>query len=207
MIHLHKAVLVRSLLLSLLILVGLIAVPDVWACQYPFEERSWGEIARSDLLFLGRAVKAEEVFTLLPWIPIPARWFPGIEPNSASVVFEVEQWWRGSGRRYVRTIVWRDMCGILFIPEMGMQTFVEGDRILGFNRVKDYTLVDYWVPVQVDEYHLILGLDSLYASLGDGYGPSASKTPWPILVVIIIVGNGILIWRYRKRKLVSEGDA
>lgn len=205
----------RSLLLSLLILVGLMAVSEAQACSFVIEERAWEDVLDSDVLFLGRVVKAEEVITVLPWVHIPARWFRSVESSGVSVTFEVERWWRGGGKRHVRVIIWKSICELLPQIELGALMFVDADRVHGANYSYVYrsTPSGSRVLAIVDGFEVVPGQkpvlsesDSLYLSLGTGFEPSNSRSSWFILMSIFGIA-GLLFWRYRKRGLASEGDA
>lgn len=182
----------------------IVAAPEARACSC-YDDRPWSVIAdSSDVLFLGKLVEARLTHTVegAPWLPVPDRLFGDQYPNAISLVFEVERWWNGSGRRRVEVQTDRSSCA-LPVPDLGADMLIEAERYRGgtftflcLRSVPIYSAghADYLATDPEYRNAWLLTRDSLQTYLGAGFEPSGSGWFWWALA-LGIGAAGFVIWR------------
>ena len=197
---------VNQLAILLIVVSGLTVVPNVQACGCS-DDRPWAEVASSDVLFLGRLVKAEWTYTpeSAPWLTIPISWSRAFESNSTQLTFEVERWWKGSGERYVRVFNPSSSCEMT-VPPVGVEMLIEASTSRGANftwlcarsvPVYPEVFIQYIEGQPGYEHDRLLTRDSLQVHLGTGFEPTWRLQPWLIIALIASIG-GVLLWRRRR---------
>jgi hypothetical protein len=195
------------ILLSVLALVDV--VPEAQACSCYPDNRSWGEVAQSDALFLGQLVEVKYSYVVpkAPWLNVPTSLFPAIRPNRLKVIFEAERYWSGSSQR--RRVVFTDLssssCG-LELPRIGSTMLIEA---ASYRRTLYTTLCTRSMPIYSwgevsfmasdPDYadYWLLTRDSLQVHLGAGQVPSGAGRRWFIAALFAVAV--LLLWRRRSR--------
>jgi len=194
-------------LVVLLILLWLVViVPDARACGCG-DNRPWLEVAQSDALFIGQLVEAELAYVIpeVPWLNIPERLLPALRPNRVKLVFEVERYWTGSGKRRIVIFTDRSSCA-LEVPDLGSTMLIEANAYRGtlftflcLRSVPIYSggEVHYMAARPEFSDYRLLTRDSLQIYLGAGREPSGGEWKW--IFAVLLISAGLVFWWQRTR--------
>ena len=186
----------------------------VHACGCVADDRLWQEVVdSSDVLFSGRFVREREVYSpeIAPRLELPSWMFTDFERRQAALLFETDQWWKGSSASYVEVRTDYSSCG-LPIPEKGEEMFIEAYEYRGVlytwlcirsGPILTQHALDSLLTLQPNAAGIpsLMTRDSLRTHLGEGRRPTDADDSYSVVLIAAAISLlcGIVWWSVKKR--------